>query len=177
MARGILRRLSALPACLALFSCAALADATPNCTGAAPEAIAPLAQAAAESPLNRQLQKTYGSATSCRVRATEGKRTLEIAYPHGGRFEMDTDGRLEYVRQSARFAGGKTSPDAKTGLANLREYERSAAAPDGCGVDWRPMRRAAGTGKWEAEGTSCNCKATMELKGGKVRLLAFGLAC
>ena len=159
---------------------AAPAECVPEPGAAAPESarVVDEARRAAEAgPLYAALA-ARAAVASCRVRVDSGQVTLEYAFAGGGALTFERNPTIEYSNQEVRLAG----LSADNALELLRQVERSAAAPDGCGIDWADAvpvdSGAAGVTETAYYGEACNCQARVRTDAsGNVTGLVFRSAC
>jgi hypothetical protein len=114
---------------------------------------------------------------SCTAASRSGEVVLEYAFGNGGALAITRDPRIEYSNQDVRF-GSAARADV---MPLLREVERAAFSPDGCGIDWTdatPLESPGGTSEKGYYGETCNCQARVRTDAsGRVTGFVFRSAC
>ena len=114
---------------------------------------------------------------SCKAASQSGEIVLEYAFGNGAALTITRDPRIEYSNQDVRF--GQAAPADVMPL--LREVERAAFSPDGCGIDWTgatPLESTGGDSEKGYYGETCNCQARVRADAsGRVMGFVFRSAC
>lgn len=115
----------------------------------------------------------YGEPSVCDGGARDGALRLSYRFPGGGVFEATVDPRLELEREAAILDG----LDRKGAIDLLREAERHAFGPAGCGIDWAAPTERTEEGEEVFRGDACQCQGRFRPLGdGGVRV-SFASAC
>jgi hypothetical protein len=154
------------------------ASDAPLCAGADANASKVLWKRISKYPVYLMLRQRLGTPLSCSVTTAESRQTVVVQFAQDGSFILNSDSVLESASQQAVLPKSAKLTWAKARTV-LRNTERQAAAPDGCGVDWSKLARqpTAPAIDAEAEGSDCNCKARLASEGDYVVRLKFSLAC
>ena len=137
-----------------------------------------LRQHLSASPFYRAMSARYGKAVSCTAKLDGGKISMAYAFRSGARVSAEVDPSVEYAQERADIR----SMDEAKAMTLLKDAERYANRPDGCGMEWsnpEEERSATAAGSRDViyRGSACNCQARLIYKDAFVVALIVRSAC
>lgn len=137
-----------------------------------------LRQHLSASPFFRAMSARYGKAVSCTAKLEGGKISMAYAFQGGARVSAEVDPTVEYAQERADIKG----MDPVKAMTLLKDAERYANRPDGCGMEWtnpEEERSATAAGSRDViyRGSACNCQARLIYQDAFVVALLVRSAC
>jgi hypothetical protein len=135
-----------------------------------------LRRTAESGALFRFATARLGPAISCRFDRAGQALRLRFRYPNGGQLDARIDPSIEASEVRLEMAG---IPERRA-RSLLREAERDVYGREGCGIDWKHATHPAGPAGRRIDaydGDRCNCRGTVEHRGGRVVAIALRSAC
>jgi len=129
------------------------------------------------APFYRELAGKSEAAASCALRRNGDNMILLYTFANGGRLQATVNPVIEFAEQRAAFH----LISEQRALALLRDAEKHAFGPDGCGIEWeQPEKEESAAGRSSEivyRGDTCNCQARQLIKDGRIIALVLRSAC
>jgi hypothetical protein len=153
----------------------------PNAAAGVPESakneIRSFQQRLESGPFHRELVRRFGKPLSCSMKLDDGNVDLSYAFRGGAQLVARTNPRIEFSEQRLDFQ----ALDAKRVMRLLREAEKDAYRPNGCGIKWNRAEEESGEVAGSREivyrGDVCNCQAGVFYQKNRVVALVLRSAC
>src|SRR5579864_9707315 len=129
-------------------------------------------------PFYRELLLQFGKPVSCSLELDDGRIGLTYVFRGRMQFVARIDRKIEFSEQRVQVRRMETTK----AIALLKEAERDAYRPNGCGIAWDHAAEessAGPAGSREAvyRGTTCNCQARVTYQNNYAVSLVLRSAC